>query len=110
MAGLGPASSAVEREGIRRGRAEAEAADGILFVFDLWRPVGREDLALAAAFPGKKAIFVLNKSDRVRRFDPAKVLALRPGTPAVEVSALRGDNLDVLRDTIRERFRPAFYP
>ncbi len=104
MAGLGSGRTAIEREGIRRGRAEAEAADGVLFVFDASRPAGREDLALARAFPGKKAVFVLNKSDRARRFDAACLLALRAGTPLVEVSALRGDNLDILRETIHDVF------
>lgn len=110
MAGLGSGRTPIEREGIRRGRAEAEAADGILFVFDLSRPAARQDLALAEAFPGKKALFVLNKCDRIRRLDPAGLLALRPGTPIVEVSALRGDNLDVLREKIRVTIGPASLP
>lgn len=107
MAGLGPGRTPVEREGIRRGRAEAEAADGILFVFDLSRPAAKQDLALAASFPGKRAVFVLNKSDRARRLDPAGLVALRPGTPAIEVSALRGDNLETLRERIRGAFASA---
>ncbi|MDD8025211.1 MAG: tRNA uridine-5-carboxymethylaminomethyl(34) synthesis GTPase MnmE [Acidobacteriota bacterium] len=104
MAGLGEGRTAVEREGIRRGRAEAGSADGILFVFDRSRPSGREDLALAGAYPEKKAIFVFNKSDRPLRFDTAAVLARRPGTPALEVSALRGDNMDALREAIHGTF------
>jgi tRNA modification GTPase len=104
MAGLGSGRTPVEREGIRRGRAEAGEADGILFVFDLSRPATKQDLALAGSFPGKKAIFVLNKSDRVRRLDPGGLTALRPGTPVVEVSALRGDNLEALREKIRGAF------
>lgn len=104
MAGLGSGRTAVEREGMRRSRAEAAAADGILFVFDLSRPAAGQDLALAKSFPGQKALFVLNKSDRSRGLDPAGLSALRPGTPVVEVSALRGDNLDALREKIHGVF------
>jgi len=104
MAGLGSGRSPIEREGMRRGRTEAGAADGVLFVFDLSRRAGREDVSLAGAFPEKKAIFVLNKSDRPRRFDTASIAGLRPEAPVVEVSALRGDNLDVLRSLIHSVF------
>lgn len=106
MAGLGAGRTPVEREGIRRGRDQAGAADGILFVFDLSRPVSRADTTLARSFPEKKAVFVFNKRDRKAAFRPRDVLALRPGTPGIEVSALRGDKIDALRDLIHKAFGP----
>ncbi len=100
MAGLGAGKTAVEKEGIRRGLGEAEAADGILFVFDLSRRISGADAALARSFPEKKAVFVFNKCDRKPAFPPSEILALRPGTPGIEVSALRGDKIDGLREII----------
>jgi tRNA modification GTPase len=104
MAGLGLGRTLVEREGIRRGRVEAGAADGVIFVFDSSRPASRADRALAGSFPGKKAIFVFNKSDRSGRFDIYSVLSLRAGTPTIAVSALRGDNIAALRALIHQIF------
>ncbi len=106
MAGLGAGKTAVEKEGIRRGLGEAEAADGILFVFDLSRRISGADVALARSFPEKKAVFVFNKCDRKPAFPPSEILALRPGTPGIEVSALRGDKIDGLREIIHSVLGP----
>jgi tRNA modification GTPase len=104
MAGLGAGRTAVEREGIRRGRAEAGAADGIVFVFDASRPASSADLALAGSFPDKKAVFVLNKSDRPCRFDVRSVQIRRCSTPTISISALRGDNIAALRELVQATF------
>jgi tRNA modification GTPase len=47
-----------------------EQADIIIALFDGSRPVGPSDRTVAAAASGRQAIYVLNKSDLARRFEP----------------------------------------
>jgi len=59
-AGLRETADAIEREGLRRALARAEAAELRLFVFDAGRP---HDGAGATQWPGRDTILVANKID-----------------------------------------------
>jgi tRNA modification GTPase len=59
-AGLREADDPVEREGLRRARARAAAAEIRLFVYDARQPA---DAAGAAAWPGPDTLLVANKVD-----------------------------------------------
>jgi tRNA modification GTPase len=106
MAGLGRPASAVETEGMRRGRQAAEEADGILFVFDSSARETRKDLALAGAWKGKKAVLVFNKSDLPPRIGEADVRSRRAGDPALRISARSGAGIPDLRRLLRKHFAP----
>jgi tRNA modification GTPase len=85
-AGLRDGADAIEREGLRRALARAEAADLRLFVFEATRP---EDAAGAAQWPGSDTILVANKIDLTETG-----CAAPPG--ALRVSALTGDGIPAL--------------
>ncbi|MHB8094012.1 MAG: tRNA uridine-5-carboxymethylaminomethyl(34) synthesis GTPase MnmE [Candidatus Aminicenantales bacterium] len=106
MAGLGRPSHPVEREGMRRGEKLARKADGVLLVFDASRPSSPEDARLLEKFKDKKKIIVFNKVDRPRRFEKTKLEGRLRGLPAVEISALKNLNIDLLKDKIYEMFVP----
>ncbi len=86
-AGLRAGADPVEREGLRRARRRAAAADIRLFVFDARRPAEAE---AAAAWPGSATILVANKIDLLRNGR-----GNLPGE-AVPVSALTGGGIDRL--------------
>ena len=106
MAGLGRPGHPVEKTGIARGQKIARAADGILLVIDASRPESEEDRKLMKRYLGRRAIVVLNKSDRPRRLS-SRIMRDEVGeAPIVEVSALKGRNIGALRTRIREIFVP----
>jgi tRNA modification GTPase len=108
MAGLERPAHPVEKEGIRRSRKMAQEADGVLLVLDSSRPETPGDLNLIKKFGDRKMILVFNKSDLNRRIDEAHCLTLgSPDKPWLEVSALKGTNLDRLKSLIREVFVPS---
>lgn len=100
-AGLHEAADAIEREGMRRTRAELGHADLILLVIDTTNPAG-DDAALRAAMPaGVPVILVLNKIDASGQ--PAGHREAAGGDEAVGVCALTGAGLDALRARVGER-------
>lgn len=106
MAGLGRPGTAVEKEGLRRGREQAAEADGILFLFDRSRPETAGDAALLQLFGQKKAILVFNKSDRPRQIRAGRLRRLAPDAPALDISALTGAGLAALRQLVCDVFAP----
>jgi len=84
-AGLRESADEIEREGLRRALARAEAAELRLFVFDARCP---QDTAGASAWPGPDTLLVANKID------------LAPGAPlplgTLAVSALTGEGIQTL--------------
>lgn len=107
MAGLGKPAHPVEKKGILRGQKIAREADGLLIVLDGSRPECLEDERLIRRFKGKKALIVVNKADLPRRINKQRVRALSGGSPLIEISALKGTNLNGLRDEIRHYFVPS---
>ncbi len=106
MAGLGRPSHPVEKRGIARGQKIAREADGLLIVIDASRKDSEEDERLIRRFQGKRCLIVLNKSDLPRRLAAGKVRELAGPSPVVEVSALKGRNIDGLRSRISDLFVP----
>jgi tRNA modification GTPase len=106
MAGLGRPAHPVERRGIVRGRKIARNADGLLIVLDASRREAEEDVRIVRRHPGKKAIIVLNKSDLPRKITERKIRELAGKVPVVEVSALKGKNVEALRARIGALFAP----
>ena len=91
-AGLRDSGDPVEREGIRRARAEIEAADRVLLLIDDRYP--EEGEALFRDFPaGLPVTRIYNKIDLTGR--PAG-LRERPDGPAVYLSAKTGAGIDGL--------------
>ena len=106
MAGLRRAATAVEKEGIRRSREIAAQADGILFLFDASKKDFEEDLTMLDEFKDKKAVLVFNKIDLGRKPDLWKVRTRIGRRPFLEISALRGTNLERLKAAISKTFAP----
>jgi tRNA modification GTPase len=93
-AGLRETTDPIEREGVRRSRAEVTRADRVLWVADVREPLG-QSVREARATLGDKLPFTLlaNKIDLTA--DPPGS-AVHDGAPVVRISALTGAGLDAL--------------
>lgn len=94
-AGLREGGDAIEREGMRRARAELERADLAVVVVDARDPQAGQAAVGAALARVPRRLLVANKAD---------LLALGATLPAgfIAVSARTGSGLDTLHDELRE--------
>jgi len=106
MAGLGRGSSVVEKEGIKKSKKIASQAAGLLVLFDTSRPETPEDFALIEKYREKKKLFIFNKIDLVQKMNTARIRRLCKNVCSVSISALRGTNLNHLKEKIYEVFAP----
>jgi tRNA modification GTPase len=106
MAGLGIPLHPAEREGIKRGKIIASQADGVLLLFDASQSESSEDFRLIKKFKNKKTILLLNKMDLPQKINKENVKNQAQSLPELEISALKGTNLDRLQEMIYEIFVP----
>lgn len=106
MAGLDTPNHPIEKEGIKRGKELASAGDGILLVFDASRKESREDIKLLEKFHDKKALLLFNKTDLPVKMDLKKIEGLNKKMPSLSISALKGTNLNQLKEMIFSHFVP----
>ncbi len=107
MAGIDRPSHPVEKEGIKRGKKIAAAGDGILLVLDASRQETLEDIRLLKKYNQKKAILLFNKIDLPVNMNIKKMKAIQKNIPSINISALRGTNLEHLKKLISLHFMPS---
>lgn len=105
-AGLEESGHPVEKEGVRRSEKMASRADGILMVVDSSRRESRADLELISGFKSRKMIILFSKADLPRRADRRRCRAPVRKARWLEVSALTGRNMGILRAAIYDTFAP----
>jgi tRNA modification GTPase len=98
-AGIREAHDLAEAEGIRRSLAAIEGADIILAVYDASRVLDQTDRQIIEKVNNKKTITVINKWDMSNVGFDAEDNGLNI-YPTVKISALRGEGIDVLKNTI----------
>lgn len=98
-AGLRPARDAVEREGVRRARAQIADADRVLWVFDDQEPLDLSELEASRAIRGLPVTLVRNKIDLTGT--PPGVRETGNGSE-VALSARTGAGLDLLKRHLKE--------
>jgi tRNA modification GTPase len=106
MAGLGRASSLIEKEGMKKGNRIALQSEGLLVLMDMSRKETREDVALIEKYKQKKILLVFNKIDLPSKMDAAKIRHRFKELPSLGISALKGKNLIHLKNMIYEIFLP----
>jgi len=106
MAGIERPSHPVEKAGIKKAVSLARKADGVLLLLDSSRVETSEDLKLINKFKAKKTILLFNKMDLPLKMDREKINNAALKTPWIDVSALKGTNLDKLKKVIHKHFLP----
>ncbi len=99
-AGIRNPGNVVEAEGISRSRSYIRRADLVLLVMDGSEPATSEDEQLFEAISEKPAIVVVNKQDLPQRLDVEQLVQVINGKAIVRLSAVRGEGLDRLEETI----------
>ena len=100
-AGIRHTENPVEQEGINRALEKVPLADLILAVFDGSRAFSHEDQMLLDALAGRKILAVINKSDLPQQLILSDELPFRA---TVKITALSGDGVDLLKQTICRQF------
>jgi tRNA modification GTPase len=101
-AGFRKVRGKVEQLGIDLTKRKMREADFSLVIIDQSRPLNQDDLEILAATKHKRSLVVLNKIDLPRKAEPEPLNAATRGVPVVEISALTGEGIDVLRKAIRD--------
>ena len=98
-AGIRHTEDEVEREGVARARSAGSVADLVLLVLDRSRPLADEDVALMRDTAGARRLVVVNKADLPAAWRLEDAFSAQG---SVEVSLKTGENMDALRQAMRE--------
>ncbi len=96
-AGIRDSDDLIERIGIEKTQRIIEEAELILYVLNNNEPLRRDDERLLEMTEHKKRIVIINKIDLKSKID-------RTFDDGIQVSALKGTNIDELEAKIRELF------
>ncbi len=99
-AGVRAGAGEVERIGIERTLSHAGEADLLIAVFDSSLPLEPEDRRVIELCRGRAGVALLNKSDLPAAIDATYLRVQGLAMPALQVSALRGDGFDALRQEL----------
>lgn len=106
MAGITTPSHPVEKEGIKRGKKLLSDADGALLLFDTSQKERLEDFKLLKQYKNKKLLLLFNKIDLPLRMNKEKIKDQGKNLASLEISALKGTNLEKLKAKINKIFVP----
>ncbi len=100
-AGLRETDDIVEKIGVEKTREMIKRADLVLLVLDAAGGLKEEDYHIINLIDGKRAIFIVNKTDvEQKRIKEKEVKVLASGKPVLWISALKEEGLDDLEDKI----------
>ncbi len=109
-AGIAETRDVIEQMGIDRSRKALESASLALFVVDGSQSTRPEDLNVASVLAERldrdgsgRVVVALNKVDLERQIDLDPIQSLLPDVPLVEISAVSGDGVEQLEETLFER-------
>ncbi len=106
MAGIDRPVHPTDKEAIKKGGELAAQADGLLLLFDSSRKESSDDFRLINRFKHKKMLFLFNKIDLPRKINEGRLKREEKNQPFLEISALKGTNLDKLKGMIHNHFVP----
>ena len=101
-AGIRKVNDEVEKMGIDLALQKTAEADLLLFVIDRSRPMNQDDMGLLKQAANKKALVVINKIDLPSAPDFAEKADYLSRFSVVEISALTGEGIDHLKETIKD--------
>ena len=116
-AGIRETENVVEKIGIGRAREKLENADLVLYVVDSSEKLDENDAEIVRMLRTKRAIILLNKSDRTtvttREMIEELIAREKEGNgsrpeeseyPVLSISALEGTGIDLLENKLKEMF------
>ncbi len=104
-AGLRPQGDLIETLGMAKTRESLSEADVVLWMLDQSRPLDEEDDSVFESISNHSPILILNKADLPACFSVSDVTErYQFAAPALALSVLSHDDLEILRATLKERF------
>jgi len=100
MAGIRRVSNPIEREGVRLAKGKVAAADMVVLVLDGSRGLDTQDWEIIAEVGEKKKVVAVNKRDLPAGIAMEEIQRVLPDTRVVEISALKSEGIDKLRESI----------
>ena len=102
-AGIRDSVDKIEQIGIEKSRKVAENSDVILAIFDVSKPLEKEDFEILKVIDNKKAIIVLNKIDLEGNYETEKTLK-NANKDTVMVSVKEKNGIDKIYSKLIEMF------
>ena len=102
-AGIRNASDEVERIGVQKAIEIAKKSDVVIAIFDISRPLNKEDQDILELLKDKNSIILLNKIDLNRKVSLDEIK--RVDKPIVEISTKTREGLDDLYSEISKLFK-----
>lgn len=102
-AGIRDTDDLVEKIGVEKARELVGAADLILALFDLSRPLEKEDEEIISLVQGKDALVLLNKNDLEPCISIEDLNLFLPNATLIALSTLNGKGMEQLEAAIVER-------
>lgn len=102
-AGIRNASDEVERIGVQKAIEIAKKSDVVIAIFDISRPLNKEDQDILELLKDKNSIILLNKIDLDRKVSLDEIK--RVNKPIVEISTKTREGLEELYSEISKLFK-----
>jgi tRNA modification GTPase len=99
-AGIRKVKGEVEKKGLDLTNTQLDLADLTLLVIDRSRPLNKYDLKLLQQVDKTATIIVVNKNDLPSKLSQKKINQVFQGLPTVTISALTGEGLNTLKQTM----------
>ena len=102
-AGIRNASDEVERIGVQKAIEIAKKSDVVIAIFDVSRPLNKEDNEILELLKDKNSIILLNKIDLDRKVSLEEIKSVNK--PIVEISTKTREGLEDLYEEISKLFK-----
>ena len=102
-AGIRNASDEVERIGVQKAIEIAKKSDVVIAIFDVSRPLNKEDNEILDLLKDKNSIILLNKIDLDRKVSLEEIKSVNK--PIVEISTKTREGLEKLYEEISKLFK-----
>ncbi|MBN2059288.1 MAG: tRNA uridine-5-carboxymethylaminomethyl(34) synthesis GTPase MnmE [Deltaproteobacteria bacterium] len=102
-AGIRKIRSEVEKIGIDLAEKKLAEADLSLIVMDQSRPIHKDDIDIINRSKNSLQIIIINKIDLPPVLRENELIRLANGSPVVKISALTGEGMDKLNESIKDR-------
>ena len=101
-AGIRDTEDIIEKIGIEKSKTALSRADLIIFFIDASRPLEEEDMQIMSHVAGRRAIVLLNKSDKGLAADRALIEKELPSAVIIETSVIGGRGIEELTQAIED--------
>ena len=102
-AGIRESEDKIEKIGIEKSKKAANDSDIILAIFDIYKPLNKEDLDIIQFIKNKPAIVILNKTDLCENEETAREIS-KIEKDILRISVLKKEGIEAIYSKLIEMF------